>query len=110
MSEGEFLEADASNVLERGVPVLAMFTAEWCGSCEVFEPVFHDVAACLGESVRAVTVDTDRLPELAVRFHITSVPTTLLIRKENTTIVCRGPLSRKRLLAELHRQGIGING
>lgn len=110
MNEGDFFEADVHSALERGVPVLAMFTAGWCGACEAFEPIFQDVVSRLGGSVRAVTVDTDRLPELAAYYRISIVPTTLLIRDERTTTICRGPLSRKRLLAELSRQGVRVQG
>ena len=107
MRESEFFEADVQSALEGGVPVLALFTAGWCGSCEVFEPVFQDVVSHLGESVRPVIIDTDERPELAERFRITAVPTTLVIRDDASTTVSRGPLSRRRLLAELKQRGIG---
>lgn len=56
--------------------VLVDFHADWCGPCEMLEPIVEEVAA---ESDAAVAkVDIDELQAIAQSFGIRSVPTLLV--------------------------------
>lgn len=62
-------------------PVLVDFWTTWCGPCRMLAPVLVELAeAHEGElTVGKVNVDEER--ELAIRFHIESIPTLLLFRE-----------------------------
>lgn len=62
-------------------PVLAYFTAEWCGPCqEMRRSVFSDHAvADATRKVIPVRIDVDRQAQVAQRFQIEAMPTFILI-------------------------------
>lgn len=68
-----------------GKPVLAYFTATWCGPCQQMKrTTFADprVEAALKDSVVAVKIDVDEHPDLARDFGVTGIPRMQLIRPD----------------------------
>ena len=51
------------------------FTATWCGPCKAFKPVMNEVA---GEGHSIQFVDVDQNQELASKYGVRSVPTTVI--------------------------------
>jgi thioredoxin 1 len=66
-------------VLEAPTPALVDFGAEWCTPCRVIDPIIDRLAAEYGERLAVAKVDIDASPELAVKYHVRSVPTVMLI-------------------------------
>ena len=48
------------------------FTAEWCGPCKAFAPVFNKIAEQNDETY--VVVDVDEYPEVAQEYRVMSIP------------------------------------
>lgn len=58
--------------------VIVEFSAEWCGPCRTMKPILEEISKETDISVFEVDVDED--PELAERFNIRNIPTTLYFK------------------------------
>lgn len=55
-------------------PVLAYFTASWCGPCKQLRPVLEKVVLAMGGKVLLAVIDIDQNPDLAAAMRVQSVP------------------------------------
>ena len=74
------------------------FTATWCGPCKAFKPVMNEVA---GEGHSIQFVDVDQNQELASKYGVRSVPTTVI--EENGVEVDRfvGAIPKQSVIQKL---------
>ncbi|SIR91502.1 thioredoxin [Haladaptatus litoreus] len=56
--------------------VLADFYADWCGPCQMLEPVVETIAAETAATVAKIDVDAN--PQLAAAYGVRGVPTLIL--------------------------------
>ena len=61
--------------IEKTPIVLIDFWAAWCGPCKMVAPILADLAAEYEGKVWVGKVDTDKHPQLAMKFGATSIPT-----------------------------------
>ena len=67
-------------VLESTVPVLVDFYAEWCAPCKMVAPLVDEFARANVGRLLVAKVDTDRAPDLSMRYKIRGIPTLILFR------------------------------
>jgi len=85
--------------LENKMRTAKYFTATWCGPCKAFKPVMNEVA---GEGHSIQFVDVDQNKELASKYGVRSVPTTVI--EENGVEVDRfvGALPKQSVIQRLN--------
>lgn len=74
-------------------------SAPWCGPCGAFKPILKEVTDEMGIPVEYVDVDTN--PAIAEQYGIRAVPTTILIKGDNTIFKYSGAMSKSQLKSNL---------
>ena len=74
------------------------FSATWCGPCKAFKPIMNEIA---GESYSVQFIDVDQSQNLATKYGVRSVPTTVI--EENGIEVSRfvGAIPKQQVLQKL---------
>ncbi|MBR2522216.1 MAG: thioredoxin [Coriobacteriales bacterium] len=67
-----------SVVLNSDKPVFVDFSATWCGPCKVYHPTFEAFAEANADKARFAEVDIDECSEVAFKYGINAVPTTVI--------------------------------
>lgn len=79
------------------VPVLAYFSASWCGPCKQFGPLLEKVVNAANGRVRLAKIDIDKSPQLAQQFRIQSVPMVYIFVNGQPVDGFSGPLQESQL-------------
>lgn len=72
-------------------PILAFFTAPWCGPCRLTNPVIKDIMKQFPNEIDVVEICTDDLPDVASDAGVESIPTIQLYYKgevKDTIVGC----------------------
>ena len=67
-------------VLGAQEPVLVDFFATWCGPCNMLAPTIEEVADEMQGKAHVFKVDIDECRDIAMRYHVSSVPTLMLFK------------------------------
>lgn len=83
-------------------PMLAHFSAAWCGPCKAMEPSIEALKVKYSTRISYQKVDIDREPDLAEKHNVLSIPTLLWMEvDENGQWIEKGRLVGARNLAIL---------
>lgn len=74
----ELDEMKLKEVLKRHKFVVVDFWAPWCLPCRKYAPMFRKVAEQYEREVIFGKVNVEKYPSLAVKFHVMSIPTTII--------------------------------
>ena len=88
LSLGEFEKILSENTL-----VMVDFFATWCGPCQMFSPIVEQVEDKYDGDLTVVKVDIDENPDIAEKYTIQSVPTTILFKNGEVVERVSGMLS-----------------
>lgn len=69
------------NLLATKKPIVAKFTAPWCGACKTIQPTYEKVAQELSQAYTFVAVDIDKAKELSQEFNIKGIPTFIFFKE-----------------------------
>ena len=74
-------DATFSAEVERSpLPVLLDMWAPWCDPCRMMTPVIDELASEMAGRVRFAKLNVDENPATAARFHVSSIPTLLVLK------------------------------
>ncbi|CAG8472460.1 1323_t:CDS:2 [Paraglomus brasilianum] len=73
-------ETFGSLVEKASEPVIVDFYAEWCGPCKVLAPIIES-AVNSNKKVTLVKVDVDKIPDIAHKYGVSSMPTVKAFHK-----------------------------
>jgi thioredoxin 1 len=74
-------ETFSIEISNNGQPVVMAFTAAWCGSCHIMEPIIDRVSSQFSNKIKFCKVDYDLNPFLIERYGIHELPTLLVFFK-----------------------------
>jgi thioredoxin 1 len=73
-----------STVLGSNIPVFVDFYADWCGPCRMIAPTIEALLEEYEGKVKFVKINVDNNQQLAMKYDILSIPTSILF--ENGTV------------------------
>jgi len=69
------------------------FYADWCGPCRMYAPTFDKVAKKYDNQVEYHNINVDEQPEIAQKYNVRSIPYTVLVKEDGSTVNKVGILS-----------------
>lgn len=93
LEDGKALE----KLMASGEPILIDFNATWCGPCKLMKPIVEELAAEYEGKVTFVSVDTDKFPQYAQQFGVTSIPMFVVYEKGEVQWGSEGTLPKQML-------------
>jgi thiol-disulfide isomerase/thioredoxin len=94
-----------NNVFALQLDKVTRLTAEWCGPCGSYGPVFDEVSSEL-EGVwifNTLDIDTPEGEEFAKKFGIKGIPTTVVERNRSIPQIVSGLITKEHLLSLLEK-------
>ena len=73
--------------------VMVDFFATWCGPCQMFSPVVEQVAKKYENKLTVIKIDIDENSDIAEKYSIQSVPTSILFKNSEIVERVSGMLS-----------------
>ena len=84
-------------VLNSDKTVLIDFYADWCGPCKAYSPVIEAVAS-ENEDIKVVKINVDNAQDIAYKYQVMSIPTTVIIKNGQEVNRAVGMMSKSDLI------------
>ena len=88
-------------VLHSEKTVLVDFWATWCGPCKMIAPVIEDLADEYEAELKVGKVNVDEEPGLAAQFHVSAIPTLMIVKNGEIVRTTVGYHTKEQILALL---------
>ena len=97
----EILSVTSANfekeVINSDKTVLIDFYAAWCGPCKAYSPIVESVAS-ENEDIKVVKINVDNAQDIAIKYQVMSIPTTVVIKNGQEINRAVGMMSKSDLL------------
>jgi thioredoxin 1 len=85
------------------LPAVIDFYADWCAPCKMVAPILDDLSTEYAGKIKVYKINTEKDPEVAKAFGVSSIPTLLFIAQSGKPTVIRGAQSRQALKSNIER-------
>lgn len=92
-----------SQVMRSDKPVLVDFWAEWCGPCQMQNPILEELNNDLGDKGVIAKLNVDENPTTAGKYGVMSIPTLMLFHKGKMVKQWVGVQSKDALKVEFDK-------
>ena len=97
----EILSVTSANfekeVINSDKTVLIDFYADWCGPCKAYSPIVESVAT-ENEDIKVVKINVDNAQDIAIKYQVMSIPTTVVIKDGKEVNRAVGMMSKSDLV------------
>lgn len=90
-------------VIKSQIPVLVDFWAQWCGPCQMQNPILEEVAKEYEGRAKIAKLNVDDNPATASKYSIMSIPTLVLFKKGIIVKQMMGVQSKENLVKEIKK-------
>ncbi|MDR2491412.1 MAG: thioredoxin [Spirochaetaceae bacterium] len=90
-----------SEVIKSDIPVLLIFSAEWCSTCQVMEGIVESAMKDFDKKIKFAVLDIDNEKTVCDKFGVLSVPTFMLFKGGVVTNKTIGAVPRSLFTAFL---------
>ena len=73
-------DANFTDTISGGKPVLVDFWAEWCGPCKLIAPVLEEISAEYGDKLTIAKLNIDENPQSPASYDVMSIPTMVVFQ------------------------------
>jgi thioredoxin 1 len=85
---------------EKTITLLA-FYADWFEACKKQAPIIEDIADDMGESIKVITIDVEKFPQLARYYSIQAVPTIIIFKDAEMKFKKAGIMSKPQVISTI---------
>ncbi len=90
-------------VLKSDIPVLVDLWAPWCMPCRWYSPIIEKTAEDMKDKLKLVKINVDENQEIAAKYGVEAIPTTLLIEKGEVKASVVGAMQNDQLKGWLEK-------
>jgi len=74
-----------NEIINKEVPVLVDFYADWCGPCKSMAPILKQLKGELKDTISIIKINVDTNQPLAAKYQVQGVPTFIIFKQGKQT-------------------------